>query len=134
MTDGERNPTADLLNLLSNFSQRWLWDAVRRHVDERKAWLKKSEHPRKRAASPADSGSEGEQVQLVSQSHAENYRLLVQQRAFEYQRVAELLWEVAPDLQDQLPTVDFLAVTAAESLEIADRLKVLDDAIRERCT
>lgn len=132
MTDSERNLTADLLKLLHDFSQSWLWDAVRRHGDERKAWRKKAEPQRGRDAPPV-ADSEGEQKRLVSQGHAESYRLLIQQRALEYQRAAELLWEVAPDLGDQLPAIDFDAVTAAESLEIAARVNVLHGAIRQRC-
>ena len=69
----------------------------------------------------------------MGQGHAESYRLLFQQRVLEYQRAAELLWEVAPDVGGQLPAVDLFAVTAAESQEIAARLKALDEAIRERC-
>lgn len=133
MTDNERNPTADLLKLLDDFSQSWIWDALHRHLAERNAWLKKLDPPRGRDSAPVVLDADDERKRLVSQGHAESYRLLIQQRANEYQRAAELLWEVAPDLGGQLPGVDFFAVTVAESREIAAGIQALDDAIRQRC-
>lgn len=129
--EGERNPTVELLKLLHEFSQGWLWIAVRRHVRERTAWLGKA-GPTPTEPGPAEGDLAAQRRRSVSQGHAESYRLMVQQRAIEYQRAAELLWEVAPELGGQLPVVDFFAVTDAESQQVAAAVGALYNAIRER--
>jgi len=147
MSDQGRNPAAELLKLLDNFGQPWLWTNVARHLAERDRWLQVAA-----TRSPAQAGPKSpaqvfappprDRLVEVNQDsedpavraallHAENYRRLVVQRVFEYQRAAELLIDAAPELSGELPAVDFFATPFPECAWIG-RLQALAAQIRLR--